>query len=254
MLNLPSSLDRWKRLFTLVFISVLMVLSVQTVIAQSTSNSYRIEEDTFSTGGDIESQSSNYKSESTTGDLGVGNSNSTSYQTNSGYNTNSEPRLAFSINSSSVSLGKLSTSVASTATSTFSVLNYTAYGYIVQIIGNTPSNGNHNLTAMSSTSASNVGTEQYGINVVRNTDFCGIGCHLGADPVQTPSSSFSFGEAAGNYDTDGNFRYVSGETIAEAPKSSGQTDYTVSYIANSSVTTPSGSYSGSHTLVCVGTY
>jgi hypothetical protein len=254
MENLIKRLETMKRVGLLMILLLMTILSVQSVSAVSSSSSYQIEEDTFSTGGDIESQSGSYKSQSTTGDLGVGNSNSASYQTNSGYNTTNEPRLAFSINSSSVSLGKLSTSVASTATSTFSVLNYTAYGYIVQIIGSTPSNGSHNLTAMSSTTASNVGTEQYGINVVRNTDFCGIGCHLGADPVQTPSNTFSFGEAATNYDTDGNFRYVSGETIAEAPKSSGQTDYTVSYIANSSVNTPSGSYSGSHTLVCVGTY
>jgi hypothetical protein len=243
-----------KRLMFILAVNLLAIISVQTVFAVSSSNSYQIEEDTFSTGGDIESQSSNYKSQSTTSDLGTGNTSSTNYQANTGFNTTNDPRLVFTVNSSSINLGSLSTSVASTATSTFSVLNYTAYGYIVQIIGNTPTNGSHNLSALASTSASNVGTEQYGINVVRNADFCGIGCHLGADPVQTPSSSFSYGEAANNYDTDGNFRYVSGETIAQAPKSSGQTDYTISYMANASITTPSGSYSGSHTLVCVGTY
>ena len=42
----------------------------------------------------------------------------------------------------------------------------------------------------------------------------------------TPDNGqFGFGVAAVNYNESNKFRYVSGETIAMAPKSSGQTNY-----------------------------
>jgi len=94
------------------------------------------------------------------------------------------------------------------------------------------------------------GTEQFGMNLVANTS----PTTFGANPVQTPDSSFSSGAAASNYDTANNFRYVAGETIAYASESSGLTDYTISYIINAANTTAGGTYSGAQTLVCVGTY
>jgi hypothetical protein len=103
---------------------------------------------------------------------------------------------------------------------------------------------------MSSNGSSAPGTEQYGINVVANT----APASFGADPAQDPDPTFSFGEAAANYDTANSYRYNSGETIARAIKNSGKTDYTISHIANISSTTPGGSYSGAHTLICTGTY
>lgn len=153
------------------------------------------------------------------------------------------------MNTSSLNFGSLSTSVATTATATFSVLNYTSYGYVVQIVGNTPSSGGHNLTAMAANAASSPGTEQFGINLVDNSS-----PNVGADPAQVPNSSFSYGEAASNYDTANSFRYVNGETIALAPESSGQTDYTISYLVNVATTTAGGTYTGSQTIVCTGTY
>jgi hypothetical protein len=140
--------------------------------------------------------------------------------------------------------------VAAHATATFRVLNYTSYGYVVNIIGSPPTNSGHALAAMSSTAASSPGTEQFGINLVANTS----PATFGADPVQVPSSTFSFGEAATNYNTANNYRYVSGEAIATGPKSSGETDFTISYIVNVATDTPGGQYGGNQVLVCTGTY
>lgn len=222
------------------------------VSAQSLqSPNYTIDESYIGPGSLIDSDSTNYQlGGSTLSDTATGRSDSTNYRVESGFNTTNEPRLSMVVNTSSINFGALSTSVAATATSTFSVLNYTAHGYSVFSIGNPPSTGGHTLTGMNPAAASQVGTEQYGINLKANTS----PATFGADPVQVPSSSFSYGIASTGYNTANNYRYVNGEKIAEAPQTSGQTDYTISYIVNVSTTTPGGAYTGSQSLVVVGTY
>jgi hypothetical protein len=158
--------------------------------------------------------------------------------------------LEFSVSTSSVSLGTLLTSQTGTGTASFSVRNYTSNGYIVQLIGGTPTNGSHSLTPLSTASASSAGTEQFGVNTVANT----APVTFGADPQQVPDGSFSFGAAASGYNVANNFKYISGDVIAQAAESSGQTTYTISYIANISSSTPTGQYTTAQSLVCTGTY
>lgn len=236
---------------------IVFILLSGHVIA-GTSTNYRIDESFVGPGGSLESNSTNYKTApggqaigNGAADTGSGNeSSSTNYRNQGGSQTTDDPSLTCTVGTSSINFGALSTSTTATGTATFNVLNYTAYGYIVQIIGNTPNSGAHNLTALSSNAASSAGTEQFGINLVANTS----PTTFGANPVQVPGGSFSYGVAATNYNTTNSYRYVAGETIASAPKSSGETDYTISYIINVSTTTAGGSYSGNQTLVCVGTY
>jgi hypothetical protein len=180
----------------------------------------------------------------------VGSADSPNYKPQSGYVTTNDPSLTFVVNTSSVSLGILSTGSTATATATFRVLNYTSYGYVVTINGNPPTNGAHQLTALSSPTASAAGTEQFGINLMANTS----PTTFGADPVQMPSSTFSFGAAAAGYNTTNLYKYVNGDTIAQAIKSSGETDYTISFIANKAATTQGGQYTTSLNLVATGTY
>jgi hypothetical protein len=214
------------------------------------SSNYSLPESYVGPGGAETSTSPNFTSTGTTGDLGVGNSSSANYNTQAGFNTTADPRLTLIVNTTTASFGALSTTVASTATSTFSVLNYTSYGYGVYTIGSPPSMGSHSLAGMSSTTASQVGTEQFGINLKANTS----PITFGAEAVQNPSGSFSSGAATIGYNTANNFRYVSGEQIAGASRSSGETDYTISYIINTSITTPGGTYTGAQSLVVIGTY
>lgn len=77
---------------------------------------------------------------------------------------------------------------------------------------------------------------------------------FGAEAAQVPSGSFSYGVASAGYNTANNFRYVAGEQIAGATRTSGQTNYTISYIVNVATTTPGGQYLGAQALVVVGTY
>src|SRR5579871_6421326 len=151
--------------------NLLIIITLgSTVLAQSLqSNNYRIDESYIGPGGGVNSTSPHYSESGTVGDLGVGNSSSSNYQANSGFNTTNDPRLSLVISSSSVSFGQFSIGSTVHSTATFNVLNYTSSGYSVFILGNTPSNGSHNLSGVNPTDTSHSGTEQFGINLKANT-------------------------------------------------------------------------------------
>jgi hypothetical protein len=198
----------------------------------------------------VQENSANYKVGESIGDTGVGNSKSTNLQLNSGYTTTSEPTLTFIVSTSAVPLGILSIASTNTGTANFSVKNYTSNGYIVQTLGTPLKTGSYTMSTPSTAANSVAGTEQFGMNVVANTS----PSTFGSLPVQVPSGTFSFGTAASNYNTTNKYAYNNGDTIAQSVKSSGETDYTISYIANAAPLTPSGVYSMNQTLVCTGTY
>lgn len=211
------------------------------------SSHYEFDESVVGGGGLINESSPDFQAGESIGDLTNGNSASSNFQFNGGYTTTNDPALAFSVSNPNASFGNFSTGVTATATATFQVSDYTSYGYVVQILGNPPSNGGHTLAAMGTTGGSTTGIEQFGINLVANTS----PISFGANPNH---GQFGFGSASTNYGTSNVYRYVSGETIASAPKSSGVTIYTISYIANVSSVTQGGNYTGGETLLCTGTY
>lgn len=218
------------------------------VIAQSLqSSNFRFDESTIGAGGLNQSNSTNYQSSNSTGDLSVGNTASGNYQIDTGSQTTNDPTLSFALNNTDINFGNFTASSASVTTANFSVSNYTSYGYVVQIAGTAPSNGTHTLDAMAIKGPSQSGIEQFGINLVANT----LPVSVGANPN---NGQFGFGVAAPAYATSNEYRYVSGETIAFAPKSSGVTTYTLSYLINVGSLTPGGQYKSNQTLIVTGTY
>lgn len=211
------------------------------------SSSYRFEESAIGTGSLIESSSTNFQARSATGDIAIGNSASANFQVDSGTHTSPDPALTFTITNADVDFGSFSSAATTTASATFNVINYTTWGYVVQIIGTTPANGSHVIPGMGTTAIAQPGVEQFGVNLVANTS----PSSFGANP---DNGQFGHGLAATNYDTPNEFRFVSGETIATAPQNSGQTDYTMSYIINVGTLTPGGIYTAAQTLIVVGTY
>ena len=211
------------------------------------SPNYRFDESTIGSGGLIQSSSANYQGTDAVGDVAIGNAASANYQVNAGSKTTNDPTLSFSLNSGGINFGSFTASNATVTTANFSVSDYTSYGYVVQIVGNPPTNGSHTLPAMTTTGPSQSGIEQFGINLVANTSPSSVG----ANP---DNGQFGFGAAAANYGTSNQYRYVSGETIAQAPKSSGLTTYTISYLVNVAGLTPGGKYTSGQTLIVTGTY
>lgn len=211
------------------------------------SSNFQLRESTIGSGGLLDSSSSSYNVTNSIGDLGVGNSASGGFQLESGSQTTDAPTLSFAIGNSSADFGTLSSTVPATATASFSVKNYTSYGYVVQVTGGTPSNGPKVISAMSSTGPSVPGTSQFGINLVANTspDL------FGEDP---DNGQFGFGEVSTGYDTPNQYKYVNGDIIALAPKSSGLTTYTISYVMNVEPRTPGGQYNAGQTIIITGSY
>jgi hypothetical protein len=102
---------------------------------------------------------------------------------------------------------------------------------------------------MAAQGASEPGVEQFGINLVDNSL-----PDVGADPVQVPDGTFSFGTAIAGYDTANLFKFLDDDAIAMSPKSSGQTNYTLSMIANIARETPAGQYGGRLNLQVIPTF
>ena len=260
-------MTRWRRVVMVAALG-LAELWPGSLLADSTqqSTSYSINESQIGGIGDFNSQSTNYSFKpgvddggSTLGDSFVGNSSSTNYQSNAGFNTASSPTLSFAVTSSNVNLGVLSTGALSTGTATFNVKNYTSSGYVVQVVGTGLTMGGHALTPLTTDTASVPGTEQFGFNTVLNS-VAGVG----ANPVQVPSSSFSYGVSGDGttgafgstrpYTISDKYRFVPSDIIASAPKSSGETDYTATFMANISNSTPGGTYQGNIVFVATGTF
>ena len=150
------------------------------------SPNYKFDESVLGGGGLVQSNSANYQAGETIGETVAGNSASTNFQFSASNKTTPDPALSFSVNNTSASFGNFSPSTAATATSSFSVSNYTSYGYAVQILGAPPMNGSYTLTAMAATGSSQAGTEQFGMNLVANT----LPTSLGANPDH---GQFGFG-------------------------------------------------------------
>lgn len=211
------------------------------------SNNFKIDESSVGTSGPLNATSTNYGVTDATGDIGVGNSQSSNYQVNAGSKTTGDPALSFSVNSSLTDFGTLTSSQAKTATATFSVVNYTTYGYVVQMFGPTPTHDSHSLPAMSTLGSSAPGTEQFGINLVANT----LPTSFGSNP---DNGQFGYGSVTSNYASSNQFYYQDGDIIAQAAHDSGLTHYTISFLANVGSLTPGGTYSTHQTLVVTGTY
>jgi len=220
---------------------------------QSCSSNYSTDQTFFGSGGELNACSTGgtgYCSKQSAGELAVGNTKGTAYQAYAGFNTTDVPFLEFVVTGSNIDLGVLSTSSTATAIGTFSVRAWQASGYSVTTTSSPPVNSTYTLAAPATPTASAVGTEQFGINLVANTS----PATFGAAPQQLPDSSFSFGIAEPGYNTTNLYKYVKDDVIARSNSSTSVTTYTISYIFNIKSSTAGGTYKFNHILVATGTY
>lgn len=245
---------------TQTFLTFIMVAvsGLQTpAFAQSTSSpSYKVDEYQFGTGSNVDLNSAHYNANAGVGSLAVGRSSSTNYDAEAGLITPSEPFLEVFVNNTNVDLGTLDSSTTGTGSGVFWVRTYNSGAYVIQTMSQPPtSEGGKVLTAKSTLGASNQGTEEFGINLVANT----APVTFGADPLNVPDGTFADGQVATGYNTTGQFKYGVGDIIARSPatvgnQAVGRTDYTISYLANVSATTPAGTYVMKHDIVVTATY
>lgn len=229
----------------------LLLLAVPAVAsAQLNSPNYSVEEVIIGTGGDPELCSDNFCSQQSTGGTG-GRVSSDNFFAEGGFGTPGDPVLAVSVSNNVIDLGVLNTSTTSAASANFSVINYLSSGYIVRVHGNPPTNssGGHTLDPMDGAGGSVPGVEQFGINLVSNST-----PGIGANPVQIPDDTFSFGTPTTAYNQEDTFKYEDGDIIASSNTETGQTNYTMSVIANVATSTPGGRYQTTLVIQAIATF
>lgn len=240
------SVFRSKLWLSMATVSLLFASPLQAQVLESPN--YRFDETSIGTSGLLDAKSDNFGISEATGDLGVGESKSANLEVQAGSQTNADPVLSFSVNKIDADFSTLSATQAATATASFSVKNYSSWGYSVILYGDPPKNGPHTISAIEDTpSLSQTGIEQFGINLVANTSPTSFG-------TNPDNGNFGVGVVEPNYATSDRFYFESGDSIATGPKSSGETNYTISYLVNVKGTTPGGVYQSKQTLVVTGTY
>lgn len=225
-------------------LSVGVVFRANRVLAQSSASpGYQMVEAEFGASNLDESCSGSYCATTSMGGF-TGTSSATSAEV--GVAKYTEPTLEMVVIGGASNLGMLSTENTATATIEIKIRNYLTGGYQLLIIGEAPQYNNHKLATPAEPTVSKPGTEQFGMNIVKNTT-----PNVGKDPVQDPADEGIFGEPDEAYATANMFMYKSGDVFARSVQNTGGTDYTVSMIVNISNVTPSGHYSSDFAAVII---
>lgn len=234
-------------------VAVAIVALPVVAFAQHTSPNYEVDEIFIGSGGELEMCSDGYCAQGSAGGTG-GQASSNKYGIMAGFGSPDEPTLSVAITGNTlIDLGVLSISGTSASSTSFTVASYLSDGYVVRVLGSPPKNetgnGSRPLTALNAPNESVPGTEQFGINLVVNTN-----PGIGVNPVQEPDSSFSYGVPEIGYDQPDYFKYVDGDVIAKSAEESGQTSYTMSIIANIGTSTPGGRYRTTLVIQAIATF
>lgn len=148
-----------------------------------------------------------------------------------------------------VSFGTFSSVAASTGTSVMAAATNGVSGYSITVNGSTLTctscAGSPTIAALSSQTASSVGTPQFGANLKANTS----PATFGAD-VAGPGS----GTATANYNTANQYRFVTADSVASAAAATDADTYTVSYIVNVPGNQAAGTYTATMTYICTATF
>ncbi len=239
---------RKRRLGAYAFAALLVALFVgigttshQALAQTSKSPNYQITESEIGNTSGVESCSGSYCSQVTIGDGGQSSSASSPEFGEAQY---SEPMLEMIVVGSESNLGELTTERTGTKTMSVKIRNYETGGYRLQIIGDPPKYGSRQLAPLATPTASQPGKEQFGINVVANTTPA-----VGSNPVLQPGGGDATSILIAGYGTPNQFKYVSGQTIAETSTNTGGVDLVISMIVNISNGTPAGRYDGDYAAV-----
>lgn len=217
--------------------------------ADTTSSSHYKVSDTQFNAGSGQGCSATYCASSSAGDTTVGKSSSSNYSVQFGPNPDNVPLLEVILLGGTRNLGVLDADHTATSTNTLKIRDYSSRGYAVQVVGEPPSQGTHEINNLAAPTTSHPGAEQFGINLVANT-----APKVGANPVQTPRGNINAGQPTDNYGATNLFTYNNNDIIAQSLATSSEVEYTISMILNVSNNTPLGHYGGIFSIVVVPSY
>ena len=254
--NLKQTLLRYTQL-----VALLLVICTPTIITKLASaaptyksTNYGVDEVFMGAGGLNDASSDSYWARASLGDIAIGNAASGDFQLYGGFTTTTDPFLQFTVDSANINLGVLSETATSYTSATFTVRTYLASGYSVNTVSDPPKvsgdPGTHTLATNATPTAPTIGTEQFGINLVANTSPASVG----SIPVQLPDATVSYGQVDDAYDNLNLYKYTKDDRVAFSTKSSGSTQFTITYIYNIGEITPAGDYVLNHSLVTTSTF
>ncbi len=150
-----------------------------------------------------------------------------------------------------------SPSDTATASSQMAASTNAVNGYSIAVFGTTLTSGSNTILAMSPKAAGTRGTGQFGLNLKLNTVATST-VPIGAEITALPNGTNLKGESTANYSTVDQFKFTSGENIADsasggAGPSDGQV-FTASYIVNVTGSQPAGTYTTTLTYICTSVF
>lgn len=249
----------WKqRLQKLVLLLAASLIMPATAFAnspgQTASSHYQLDEVFIGSGGELHACSTSYCAKQAVGETAVGRTCGTATCAQAGFNTDRTPYIEMTVNNTAVDVGTLSaTGPKWNSDATFTIKAYLAHGYTVVNASPPPTNGGYTIHTDTSPTASSVGSEQFGMNVVANTS----PASTGANPSYIPDATFSFGLPGAEYGTTNQYMYSDQpglNEVAYSTASSSATQFRITYVFNISNVTPGGIYTMQHVLVATATY
>jgi len=155
--------------------------------------------------------------------------------------------LTLEISSATVALGAITASTTGSGSHTAQIATNATGGFLLTYNGPTLTATGGTIPAYGSQVGSSAGTAGFGINMKNNTS-----PDIGAELVQ---NSGICSAPVADYGTADKFSYVASTTTSLTNQTTpADCTYTVSYVANVSPVTPSGSYSAPITYIASGTF
>lgn len=142
-------------------------------------------------------------------------------------------------------MGRLSPKSTLTAQSQMAVGTNATGGFAITVTGDSLTAGTSVINPSATPTASQPGTNQFGINLVENTSPA-----VGEDPQGTWLNALP----TSGYGTPNKYKFVSGDVIASSPNVSLMKKFTVSYIVNSAPSLRAGVYSTTITYIASGRF
>lgn len=142
-------------------------------------------------------------------------------------------------------MGDLSSQSTLLAQSQMAVGTNASGGFAITANGSAPAAGSSVIQGLEQPTASQVGINQFGINLVENTQ-----PKIG----KNPEGEWANAIASSDYSQPDKYKFVSGDIIAYSPNVSLMKKFTVSYILNSSPTLRPGAYATSVNYIASGRF
>lgn len=143
-----------------------------------------------------------------------------------------------------INFGNFSTHSTSSATSQFLAATNAQGGYNVTLNGTTLTSGNNIIPPMTNLATSRSNTNQFGINLVGNSQ-PSVGSGPSGPGVAQPGSGYGVGN---------NYLFNSGNNVAGSTSASDYNKFTISYIININSSQPVGIYATTLTYICLANF